>query len=68
MEVLGWVLWAVGLVVGLTSSYGVRTNVRTGQGVQQQTVNQTTLIVLSVIAVPLLGHSPNDFRPPDPST
>lgn len=58
MEVLGWLLWVIGLVVGLSWSYGVRTYVRTGQGVQQQTVNQTTLILLAVIAVPLLGLSP----------
>ena len=58
MEVLGWILWTIGLVVGLSWSYGVRTYVRTGQGVQQATVNQTTLILLAVVAVPLLGLSP----------
>ena len=58
MEILGWILWTIGLVVGLSWSYGVRTYVRTGQGIQQQTVNQTTLILLAVVAVPLLGLSP----------
>ena len=58
VEVLGWILWTIALVVGLSWSYGVRTYVRTGQGVQQATVNQTTLILLAVVAVPLLGLSP----------
>ena len=49
MGVLGLILWTLGLAVGLTWSYGVRTNVRTGQGVQQQTVNQTALILLAVV-------------------
>ena len=46
------------LIGGLSWSYGVRTYVRTGRGVQQQTVNQTTLILVAVFAVPLLGISP----------
>lgn len=58
MEVLGWILWACGLLIGLSWSYGVRTYVRTGQGVQQATVNQTMLVLASVVAVPLLGFSP----------
>lgn len=58
MEVLGWILWIIGLIIGLSWAYGVRTYVRTGQGVQQQTVNQTALILLAVVAVPLLGLSP----------
>ncbi len=58
MEVLGWILWTIGLLVGLSWSYGVRTSVQTGQGVQQQTVNQTTLILLAVVVVPLFGLSP----------
>ena len=58
MQVLGWVLWTIGLVVGLSWSYGVRTYVRTGRGVQQATVNQTALMLVAVVAVPLFGLSP----------
>lgn len=58
MEVLGWILWAVGLLLGLSWAYGVRTYVRTGQGVQQATVNQTMLMLAAVLAVPLLNFSP----------
>ena len=58
MEILGWILWTIGLLVGLSWSYGIRTYVRRGQGVTQQTVNQTALILLAVIVVPLLGLSP----------
>jgi hypothetical protein len=58
VKLLGWILWVVGLVLGLSFAYGVRTYVRTGQGVQQATVNQTMLILAAVVAVPLLGFSP----------
>jgi len=58
VEVLGWILWAVGLCLGLSFVYGVRTYVRTGRGVQQATVNQTMLILAVVVAVPLLDFSP----------
>jgi Ca2+/H+ antiporter len=58
MEVLGWILWAAGLVLGLSWAYGVRTYVRTGRGVQQATVNQTMLMLAAVGAVPLVGFSP----------
>jgi len=58
MEVVGWILWAVGLFFGLSFAYGVRTYVRTGQGVQQATVNQTMLMLGAVVAVPLLDFSP----------
>lgn len=58
MEVLGWILWAVGLLLGLSWAYGVRSYVRTGQGVQQATVNQTMLMLAAVLAVLLLNFSP----------
>ena len=58
MEVVGWILWAVGLFFGLSWASGVRTYVRTGQGVQQATVNQTMLMLGAVVAVPLLDFSP----------
>lgn len=58
VEVLGWILWAIGLVVALSWCYGVRTYVRTGRGVMQQTVNQTLLMLAAVAAVPLLRFSP----------
>jgi len=38
--------------------YGVRTRVRTGQGVQQATVNQNMLMLAAVVAVPVLDLSP----------
>ncbi len=58
MEVFGWILWAVGLLLGLSWAYGVRIYVRTGRGVQQATVNQTMLMLAAVVAVPLLDLSP----------
>lgn len=58
MDVVGWILWAGGLFLGLSWAYGVRTSVRTGQGVQQATVNQTMLMLSAVVAVPLIGFSP----------
>lgn len=58
VEVLGWILWTIGLVGGLSWSYGVRTYVRTGRGVTQLTVNQAMLMLAAVVSVPLLGFSP----------
>ena len=58
MEILGLILWAVGLLLGLSWAYGVRNYVRTGRGVQQATVNQTMLMLAAVVAVPLLRFSP----------
>ena len=58
VQALGWVLWTIGLVLGLSWSYGVRTHVRTGRGVQQASVNQTALMLVAVVAVPLFGVSP----------
>jgi hypothetical protein len=58
MDVLGWVLWAIGCVVSLYWAYSVRTYVRRGRSVMQQTVNQTALMFIAVVAVPLLGFSP----------
>lgn len=58
MEVLSWILWVGGLWWGLSWAYGVRYYVRTGREVSQLTVNQTMLIVASVVAVPLLDFSP----------
>lgn len=57
MNLLGWAIWVIGLVFGLSWGLGVRTCVRSGQGVSQQTVNQAALMVLAAIAVPVLGIS-----------
>ena len=58
MEIFGWILWAAGLILGLSWAFGIRTHVRTGQGVHQATVNQTMLMLAAVVAVPLIGFSP----------
>ncbi len=57
MNVLSVLLWIIGAVIMIGWAYGVRSFVRAGQGVSQQTVNQTMMFALSLVAVPLLGLS-----------
>ena len=58
MQLAGVLLWIVGALITMFWAYGIRSYVRSGQGVSQQTVNQTMMFVLSLIIVPILGFSP----------
>lgn len=58
MQIVGVLLWIIGAVLAITWAYGVRSYVRSGKGVSQQTVNQTMLFALSLLVVALFGLSP----------
>lgn len=58
MQVVGALLWIIGAVLTISWAYGVRRYVRSGQGISQQTVNQTMLFALSLLVVPVFGLSP----------
>ncbi len=58
MIYLGWLIWLVGLVVAVGWAFGVRTTLRSGSGITQQTVNTTMLFFLSLIAVLSLQVTP----------
>jgi hypothetical protein len=58
MQLVGILLWIVGALITMFWAYGIRSYVRTGQGVSQQTVNQTMMFGLSLVVVPIFGLSP----------
>ena len=58
MKVVEILLWIVGAVVTVSWAYGIRSYVRTGQGVTQQTLNQTMMFALALIIVPVFDLSP----------
>lgn len=57
-QLVGILLWIAGALVTMVWAYGIRSHVRTGQGVSQQTVNQTMMFAISLIIVPIFGLSP----------
>ena len=57
MQLVGILLWIAGALVTIFWAYGIRSYVRTGQGVSQQTVNQTMMFAISLIVVPIFGLS-----------
>jgi hypothetical protein len=58
MHAIGIVLWIIATAVGIGWGAEVRRHVRTGQGIQQGTVNTAMLFLLSVILVAVLRLSP----------
>ena len=58
MQLVGVSLWFVGALITMFWAYGIRSYVRSGQGVSQQTVNQTMMFTLSLIIVLIFGFSP----------
>src|SRR6185503_13383820 len=58
MQLVGVLLWFVGALITMFWACGIRSYVRTGQGVSQQTVNQTMMFGLSLVVVPIFGFSP----------
>jgi hypothetical protein len=58
MQLVSVLLWIVGAVITMFWAYGIRSYVRSGQGVSQQTVNQTMMFALSLIIVPMFDFSP----------
>lgn len=58
MEILGIVLWIIGLLITLSWAFGIRTYARSRNGVSQQTVNQAMLFAVSLLVVPIFSFSP----------
>lgn len=58
MKILEWAITIVAIVVAFGWAYGIRTYVRQGQGVTQQTVNTTMMGFISIVSIFLLGTSP----------
>ena len=58
MQFLAIIVRIVGAIVTISWVYGVRSYVRSGRGVSQQTVNQTMFFALSLLVVLIFGLSP----------
>jgi hypothetical protein len=58
VQLVGILLWTAGAVITMSWGYGIRSYVRSGQGVSQLTVNQTMMFAISLIIVPIFGFSP----------
>ena len=57
MEILGIGVWIIGALITISWAYGIRTYVQSGQGVSQQTVNQTMLFAVSLLVVAIFSFS-----------
>ena len=58
MEIVGYIVYGIGVVLTIIWMIGIRTYTKSGQGVTMSTVNTTMLFIVSLILVPVLGISP----------
>jgi len=58
MIYFGWLIWLVGLIVAVGWAFGVRTTLRSGSGITQQTVNTTMLFFVSLLVILSFRISP----------
>jgi len=57
MQIIGYVVYAVGLFLAVTWLVGIRTYTAKGLGVTKQTVNTTMLFILALLLVPAFSLS-----------
>ena len=57
MEILEIIIFIIGVLLTLSWIYGIRTNIKRGDGVTKGTVNITMLFIISLILVPILKIS-----------
>lgn len=58
MEIAGYIVYGIGIVLAVTWMIGIRTYTKSGQGVTMSTVNTTMLFIVSLVVVPILKLSP----------
>lgn len=58
MEFLGYVIYAIGLLLAISWLFGIRMHIAEGKGVAMQTVNTTLLFFTSLALIPALNLSP----------
>ena len=58
MEIVGYVIYAIGIIVAFGWMMGTRHKVKSGDGVQIQTLGTLFLFLVSLIIVPILKWSP----------
>ena len=57
MEILEIIIFIVGILFSMSWMYGIRTNIKRGDGVAKGTVNITMLFIISLILVSILKIS-----------
>jgi hypothetical protein len=58
MEIVGYIVYGVGVVLAITWIIGIRTHSNSGQGVTMPTVNSTMLFIVSLVVVVAFELSP----------
>ena len=58
MQIIGYVLYAVGVLMAVAWLFGIRSYTARGVGVVRQTVNTAMLFIVSLVVVPALSLSP----------
>lgn len=58
MEIVGYIVYGIGLLLAITWLIGIRTYTKSGKGVTMSTVNTTMLFIVSLIVIPVLKISP----------
>ena len=58
MEIVGYIVYGVAIVLAIVWLVGIRTYTKSGQGVTMPTVNTTMLFIVSLVVVLVLELSP----------
>jgi hypothetical protein len=58
MEIAGYIVYGIGIILAITWMIGIRTYTKSGQGVTMSTVNTTMLFIVSLVVVPILNLTP----------
>ena len=58
MEIVGYIVYGIGIVLAGSWLYGIRKLTNSGLGVQMATVNTTMLFIVSLVLMPILKLSP----------
>jgi|GEM_PF-914991 len=58
MEIIGYVVYGIGVLLAVGWLIGIRTYTNSGQGVTMSTVNSTLLFIVSLALIPILQLNP----------
>lgn len=58
MEIVGYAIYGIGVVLAGSFLFGIRSYTANGTGVSKQTVNTTMLFIVSLVVVPAMSLSP----------
>lgn len=58
MEIVGYIVYGIGVILAIAWMLGIRTHTKSGQGVTISTVNTTMLFIVSLVFVTVFKLSP----------